>query len=250
VPECDRSALAATYRELVRRTEADFGRYRITLGYPPPNYELLGKFAGWTLGYTARTGRMNELETLLNFVSEYTRKPRDLWPECWLLKADWLDRTDPHRDMPWVNFTNDPDGDYTMDSGNCEQLVLSMEHLVRHVLGVDLRNGKPGIHPALPIGWGEVKVDGLLLPDGTGRASRIGYRYRAVDTGAVLKLNSLPDGELEVSVPAPNDRSYRIYLDGRQIKALRTEPGIEVDRAVCAVRNQTSLKLEITYGNH
>ncbi len=247
-PDCDSAALENTHQELVRRSLARFGDYEIPMGYWPPEYSLIGKYAGWYLGYTAQTGRMKELATMLRFISEYTKKPCDMWPEAWTLKdSDWVKREACHRDFGWTTYEDDPDGDYTMDSGNAEQLILSMEHLSRHVIGVDLREGKPGIHPAWPLEWGEVDIDGLVLPDGQGRIGAVGYCLKQTDPGTELKIGRMPKWVSEISLPVRQDCSYKTRVDGVETLPSKVEKGNEADRAYFSNQHKTSLTIEVRY---
>ena len=120
-------------------------------------------------------------------------------------KCDWLDQAVSHRKDPWVNFTDDPNGDYTMDSGNAEQLILSMEHLARHVLGVDLREANRGyIRHGLWIGarwmW-RVGVTGWKRQDGT-----VGYSLQQTNRGTSLNVTRMPAWEMEISLPVQKGR--------------------------------------------
>jgi hypothetical protein len=247
-PDCDQAALANTHEELVRRSLARFGNYEVPMGYSPPEYSLIGKYAGWYLGYTAQTGRMKDLETMLRFVSEYTKKPCDIWPEGWLLKGcEWVKNESCHREAGWTTFEDNPDGDYTMDSGNAEQLILSMEHIVRHVIGVDLRNGKPGIHPAWPLNWGEVDIDGMMLPDGNGKAGAVGYNLRQTQNETELTIRRMPKWDMEVSLPVRKDCRHKVRIDGIETLAAKMETGKDADRVYFAIRNKSSVTVEVEY---
>lgn len=96
-------------------------------------FRTMGKVVAVMLSLTARLGQIERHRQLLEFIEKTVRKPDDLWPEYWF-----------HHDPPeneylhwffneykvWTPFSADPEGDYTVDSGNCEQsAVFIIEYL-------------------------------------------------------------------------------------------------------------------------
>ena len=94
---------------------------------PGHTYRTMGKVMAVLLSFTARFGQKERLETLLDFIEKTVRKPENIWPEYWF-----------HHDPPddeyhrwffseykaWTPFVANPDGDHTVDSGNCEQSAV------------------------------------------------------------------------------------------------------------------------------
>ena len=247
----DADVLRNTHEELVSRSLTDFGKRRIPLGYSKPEMTLIGKYAGWYLGYTARTGRYGYLDTMLHFIAEYTQKPRDIWPEGWILHdPGWVKeenermRTEGHR---WVGFQDDPSGDYTMDSGNGEQLIISMEHLIRDVIGIDYRNGIPGIHPALPPSIRSVRIEGILLPVGNGSTGRVSYEFTQAKGSCRLKVSEMPGCALQLSVPVPKRRPLCVRLNGRNVEPESMEIGVEADRVYVQASGSRQALLEVSW---
>jgi len=104
-------------------------------------FRTMGKVIGQLLGFAAREKRADRVETLLRFLEETVRKPANLYPEYWLHHLpkrgespynDWF--FDEFKGI-WTSFTDDPNGDYTVDSGNCEQCSVFLAHFTNEVVG-------------------------------------------------------------------------------------------------------------------
>ncbi len=102
----------------------------------------MGKVIGQLLRFSARQNQLDRVGTLLCFLRETIRHPSDIYPEFWLHHLpepgsspylDWFFR----EAFPgvWNGFVEDPDGDYTVDSGNCEQCSVFLGCFLNDVLG-------------------------------------------------------------------------------------------------------------------
>lgn len=157
-------------------------------------FRTMGKVIGQLLGFAARERRADRVETLLRFLEETVRKPDNLYPEYWLHHLpergqspymDWF--FDEFRGV-WTSFTDDPDGDYTVDSGNCEQCSVYLAHFSNEIIGFRGDWRRVEVAPFLA-GYGSFEV----------RNRSLGVRDEVEVHGSFR----LDDGKLEFSADAP-----------------------------------------------
>ncbi len=94
---------------------------------PGMTFRSMGKVIAVLLSLTARLGQKERFGQLLEFIEKTVRKPDNVWPEYWFHheppENEYL-RWFFNEYKVWTPFTADPDGDYTVDSGNCEQSAV------------------------------------------------------------------------------------------------------------------------------
>lgn len=135
----------APYREAYRRlwetTCNDWGGGLLIpcCEEPALSFRTMGKVVAVLLAFAAQTGDDDRLGLLLDFIEKRTVRPAELWPECWFHHPpenpdEYLQWFFSEYRGVWTPFTEDPDGDYTIDSGNCEQSAVFIVETVRHLL--------------------------------------------------------------------------------------------------------------------
>ncbi|MCK5845089.1 MAG: hypothetical protein KAG97_10300, partial [Victivallales bacterium] len=123
---------SATYKrafdKLWNETCNNWGRFSIPSCEPPHiRLRTLGKVVATLLSYSAENLETERLTTLLDFIEATVKKPDNLWPEFWYHHAPGPNDAEYYRNfLPrhahvWTPYMENPDGDYTVDSGNCEQ---------------------------------------------------------------------------------------------------------------------------------
>ena len=189
---------------------------------------LLGKFFARQLGYFAETGRASELRDGFAFLRETVRRPSNLYPEWWFhhrpreLSGYIRDFLADHRDL-WCAYTEDPEGDYTVDSGNCEQTAVFLQEMFDRILGVSFPGGGLRLQPVLPDGGGCGE-----LPVGHGET--ISFRF----DGTRLELQSGVTREMEIALPVWTRKPAAVIVNGRPVESRRIA-GREFDtlRFIC-----------------
>ena len=195
---------------------------------PGRRFMLLGKFFARQLGYFAETGRASELRDGFAFLRETVRRPSNLYPEWWFhhrpreLSGYIRDFLADHRDL-WCAYTEDPEGDYTVDSGNCEQTAVFLQEMFDRILGVSFPGGELRLQPVLPDGGGcgELAV---------GHGETISFRF----DGTRLELQSGVTREMEIALPVWTRKPAAVIVNGRPVESRRIA-GREFDtlRFIC-----------------
>lgn len=153
----------------------------------------MGKVIGHFLRFAARSSDDRRLETLLQFLKQTIRRPSDLWPEYWLHhmpvpgESPYLDWFFDEFKGVWNGFTEDPEADYTVDSGNCEQCAVFLHCFSADVLGFS-GGERVELTPRLP-GIAECEVKNRVLGVHGGKSVTGGFR--------------LNEDKLEFSADAP-----------------------------------------------
>lgn len=131
-------------------TIVDIDRFRVITCEPNQRTRVLGKVFGCLLGLLARTRRWSQLTHQLDFARSTIRRPSNVFPEWWYLYEDrtpsayWEGFWKIHAGT-WTSYEKDPDGDYTIDSGNCEQSSVFLSHMLTDLAGLNLSNLPAGI---------------------------------------------------------------------------------------------------------
>lgn len=151
-------AWECAFERLWNETANDWHGLRIPCCEPPHlSLRTLGKVVAVLMRYCAETGRRTKLAELFSFIETTVRRPADLWPEFWYHHAPGPEDSPYFRDLfahfsgIWVPFTEDPAGDHTVDSGNCEQCAVFCNIFLNYILGCRrTENGGVLIAPSLP----------------------------------------------------------------------------------------------------
>ncbi len=211
------------YAELLSDTAIRWDDHTLVTGETPGRrFMLLGKFFAQQLGYFAGTGREAELRDGLCFLEESVRRPFNLYPEWWFhhrpekLSGYIRDFLADHREL-WCAYAEDPAGDYTVDSGNCEQTAVFLQHMLDDILGVRFRHGRLQLRPALVHGGGC-----SALPVECGKALSFHYENNRLEVETGLCR------EFELGLPAAAGLPYIVTVNGIPAEA-RRESGQQLD---------------------
>jgi hypothetical protein len=182
----------------------------------PDCHEVLGKVYGQLLAYLGQTGRMNLLSEHMTFAEKTVRRPSNILPERWYYK-----RPEPFGEYHqwffsnfegvWEAYRDNPNGDYTIDSGNCEQAAVFLSHQVEDVLGIRVDGDTLQIWPKLPFDFSNVTVKGVPVKKIGDRMRYAGYelirredqihcRIMAENAGPVQLTLAMPAQVWQVSV--------------------------------------------------
>ncbi len=220
----DADLIEQTYDRVLRSSMGSFKGYEIWFG-GGRQMETTAKCTGWRCGYLASEGRFLELNEELDFLADCTVQPKDIVGEHYRVAGP---REFPYvrfggqldRQYYWVGYRDEPDGDYTVDSGNGEQTIMFLEDLIRKVAGVDWGEGHPVIAPRWPLNFDDVTVEGIRLPLAPGRVKTVSYHQVRTETGCRLELSGV-DGEpvdVELALPGPFDsKKLSLSVNGQVV---------------------------------
>jgi len=188
---------------------------------------VLGKFFGHLLAYLAQTGRFALLDRHLLFAEKTIKRPGNLYPEWWYYQ-------DPEKLSEyqvgfwkiysgiWKPYSTDPEGDYTMDSGNCEQCAAFLSHFTEDLLGVTVTDDGLDLCPRLPFRFSRVIVRNSPTRRIGDKPAHIGYELRR------------GTGRLEMTVSLEEDLPIRLAIPvGPDI----SRPTVELDGSPCVSYN-------------
>ena len=135
--------LETTFEFLKTTTTLKVGDFNIISCEPNQEHRILGKIFGRLIGYLAQTGKHELLREHLDFAKKNIRKPANIFPEWWYLTEDknpaeyWQGFWKKYKGI-WTPYDQDIEGDYTVDSGNCEQCAVFLAHMLEDVSKIDL----------------------------------------------------------------------------------------------------------------
>lgn len=116
----------------------------------------MGKVIAHFLSFGAKNHDLTHVDELLNFFEETVRKPDNIYPEWWYYNQaaagespylEWF--FDEYKGV-WDSFKNNPNSDYTIDSGNCEQSSVFLDAYSQNILGIRGGFDNLEIAPVLP----------------------------------------------------------------------------------------------------
>lgn len=203
----DESTADKTYNLVLRNSMGSFLGREVWFG-GGRIMETTTKCTGWRCGYLADTGRLLELNEELRFLADFTVQPKDILAEHYRISGE---REYPYvrfggkldRRYYWVGYRNEPNGDYTIDSGNGEQTVMFLEDFIRKVIGVDWRTSHSVIAPRWPLSFSDVTVAGIRLPLAPGKVRTISYRQIRGDFSCRLQIDGLEEDSVDVELALP-----------------------------------------------
>lgn len=203
------------YEELKRDTSIDWDGIRVISGSPVKE-GILGKYFGFRLAYLAKTGRFELLSEHLRFAKHTIVKPSNVYPEWWYfqepdLKDDYWIGFWQKYGTTWQPYKTNPQGDYTMDSGNCEQSAVFLHHCIEDLLGVHVENNHLCLSPRLPFEFEKYGVKNVPLFKSSEKVSLLSYELsqsdhhsncyvQVQDTELFTLTLAVPDGKNEVDV--------------------------------------------------
>jgi len=195
--------------EALRDTIIEWDQNRVISG-DAQRGNILGKFYAHLLAYLARTGRFSDLAHHMDFARDTVRRPDNLFPEFWLYRHpvepnDYQAWFAKEFAGAWQPYVEQPDGDYTIDSGNCEQSTAFLYHVITDLIGIDLvqTGNKPLIWPKLPFAFDHVRVDGLTIATADGLIQPVGYQLQRNEGSVTVDVTGVKQPyTLRVAVPS------------------------------------------------
>ena len=141
--------------QLKEKTSIDWGGMRVvTCEVPRDQYKLVGRIYASQMAFFVETGRLNELKSLIEFASKTITHPLNLFPEWWFHHRPenprgCLKASIEHHSGFYESYCDNPDGDYTYDSGNCEQCACFLHDVWSSLAGIVIRPDYIRVAPAL-----------------------------------------------------------------------------------------------------
>lgn len=133
----------AVYKHLAETTTIHWDGRNVISG-DPDRCSILGKFFAFLLAYLKTTRRSDEFRTHVEFLRRTVRRPCSVYPEWWCfqrpaaLNEYWRDFWERYGGI-WEPYRDNPRGDYTIDSGNCEQTAVFLSTVAEYQLQTDFR---------------------------------------------------------------------------------------------------------------
>lgn len=135
--------LENTFEILKEKTTLKISDFNIISCEFNQDHRILGKVFGRLIGYLATTGKNEILREHLDFAKKTIRKPANIFPEWWYLTENktlspyWSDFWKKYAGI-WMPYDQDDEGDYTVDSGNCEQCAVFLAHMLEDIAKIGL----------------------------------------------------------------------------------------------------------------
>jgi hypothetical protein len=135
--------METTFEILRKKTTISVSEFNIISCEMNQNHEILGKIFGRLIGYLAKTRKIDLLREHLEFARRTIRKPANIFPEWWYLTEQknpseyWKGFWTKNKDI-WRPYDQYPEGDCTVDSGNCEQSSVFLAHMLEDISGINL----------------------------------------------------------------------------------------------------------------
>ena len=134
----DPAGWEVVYRRLAETTNLCWDGMNIISG-DTERSGILGKFFAFLLGYLKQTHRREVLATHIDFLKRTVRRPCSIYPEWWFyqrpatMNSYWKEFWARYAGI-WEPYCDNPRGDYTVDSGNCEQTSVFLSTVMEQQL--------------------------------------------------------------------------------------------------------------------
>jgi hypothetical protein len=208
------------YEELKRDTSIDWDGINVISG-SPMREGILGKHLGFLLAYLAKTGRFQLLSEHLQFTKQTIVKPSNVYPEWWYyqepdpMEKYWIDFWQKYG-TTWQSYRTNPQGDYTVDSGNCEQSAVFLHHCVKDLLGVHVEDGILHLSPRLPFEFEKYSAKNVPLFMSGEKLGCLGYELSQSiqQINCRLRVQGVESFGLTLAIPDGKDE-VKVCVDGR-----------------------------------
>ena len=209
------------YKLLKQKTSIDCGQYKVITAEPPHlRFRLMGKIFGHYLGFMAQNGLQEDLQHHWQFAINTIRHPENVFPEWWFLYSpeapgEYMEGFLRHFQGVWTPY---PTGDYTVDSGNCEQCAVFLNHMVLDILGFFCKDKQLTIRPVLPEGINHFAVNDLSCFELDGAWIKGGYSLCRNKQGLQLDLKFTQKIPVVIELLVPMDGDISVFVDGHKYK--------------------------------
>lgn len=172
-------------------------------------FRLVGKVFSMMLGFMAENSLADDFSHHWRFMTETIVHPRYLFPETWLVKdypaslPYWKGFSEIHAGV-WTPLNPEGRGDWTVDSGNCEQCSVFLQHLFHDLLGLRPEAGKIRLRPALLQYSPSVKVTDMAIRQHDGNRGKLSYDFAMGQDHT--DINILKTGKLPLTVELPGQQ--------------------------------------------
>lgn len=204
---------------------------------------LIGQGFAQLLSYLGQTGRFDLLSQHLDFARKTITKPVNIYPEGWQFsEEEYKEHYKPFGNI-WQAYETNPDGDYTIDSGNCEQCAVFLNLFIKDLLGVDVTDEGLHLWPKLPFDFQNVSVDRVPVRFQNGQLTTVSYELTRKVTSVDMKVitDALP-AKLTLAIPAGAD-NIQVKINGSetQDRTIRNEKDVTwvsiiLDAASCSIK--------------
>jgi hypothetical protein len=185
------------------------------------NYEVLGKVYAQLLAYLGQTGRMTLLNEHMVFAEKTVRRPSNVFPERWYYRqpeplGEYHQWFFSNFEGIWQAYRDNPNGDYTIDSGNCEQSAVFLCHQVEDILGIRLNNDTLQIWPKLPFEFPNITVKAVPVKKVGDRIKHAGYELTRQENQVRCRITAddISPIQLTLAVPA-QARQISVNVNGK-----------------------------------
>ena len=205
--DCDKKALENAYKLNMEKTTIKWEQYKIPSGLTDDYYcgktHIAGKVLGYFTGYMAETGRLRQLQEMMNFIKEFTVKPKNIYPENWWYCRMKDYKMDKFLRKWWTPYIEDPNGDYTIDSGNCEQDSCWLFDFLKHIVGIKEYESELVIKPCFPFNHKKIVIKNYPLSGG----DRISYSLFREVSKVKLEVGISKRIKYKIQIPVPKEEN-------------------------------------------
>jgi hypothetical protein len=203
---------------LKQTTTINWDSMEVICEYPERD-GLIGQGFAHLLSYLGQTGRFALLQRHMDFARQTIRKPVNIYPEGWKYK-DPDEPTQYEKNFSakygdtWQAYMTNPEGDYTVDSGNCEQCAVFLFIFINDLLGVNVMSEGVHLWPKLPFGFENIKINNVPVRKKQECLTRISYEMERKNNQVDMTITT-DDRLARVTLSVPVNASHlKVKING------------------------------------
>jgi hypothetical protein len=211
-----------TFDILQKNTTLDWDGMRVITGLAD-RYEVLGKVYAQMLAYLGRSGRFKMLSEHMTFAEKTIRRPSNIYPERWYYKrpepfGEYHQWFFSHFEGIWDAYRDNPNGDYTIDSGNCEQAAVFLSHLVEDLLGIRAEDGFVSLWPKLPFEFTHISIKNVPVKQNGNEIEYAGYELDRKKDQLSCRIETRNIAAVELTLAMPEDaKPVSVNVNGQPL---------------------------------